>query len=139
MQMKLTIGKIAKAAAVNVETIRFYQRKGLLAEPPKELGGFRYYPEKCIEEIHFIKRAQAIGFTLVEIKDLLSIEACSTCQQTHDASTVKLKMVNVRIAELQRIRETLQMLIGKCEKENYETTCPIIDSLSKQESIIHHD
>ena len=130
MQTKLTIGKVAKAAAVNIETIRFYQRKGLIVEPPKALGGFRYYSEKCIEEIHFIKRAQAIGFTLEEIKELLAMEACDACEQTHDASILKLNMVNARIAELERIRETLQTLIGKCEKANYETACPIIDSLS---------
>lgn len=129
MHMKLTIGKVAKAAAVNVETIRFYQRKGLLAEPPKELGGFRYYSEKCIEEIHFIKRAQVIGFTLDEIKNLLSMEACDACLQTHDASLIKLDMVNARIAELERIRETLQKLIEKCERENYQTACPILHSL----------
>lgn len=129
MQSKLTIGKVAKAAAVNIETIRFYQRKGLIAEPPKALGGFRYYSDKCIEDIHFIKRAQAIGFTLEEIKELLAMEACDVCQQTHDASVIKLDMVNARIAELERIRETLLALIGKCEKENYETACPIIDSL----------
>lgn len=130
MQSKLTIGKVAKTAAVNIETIRFYQRKGLIAEPPKVLGGFRYYPEKCIEDIHFIKRAQAIGFTLDEIKELLAMDACNACQQTHDASLVKLNMVNARIAELERIRVTLQTLIGKCEKANYETACPIIDSLN---------
>ncbi|NOT15700.1 MAG: MerR family transcriptional regulator [Methylotenera sp.] len=129
MQSKLTIGKVAKAAAINIETIRFYQRKGLIAEPPKALGGFRYYSEKCIEKLHFIKRAQAIGFTLEEIKDLLAMEACDACQQTHDASLIKLNMVNARITELERIRETLKELIGKCEKENYEATCPIIDSL----------
>jgi len=131
MQSKLTIGKVAKAASVNIETIRFYQRKGLIAEPAKALGGFRYYSEKCIEEIHFIKRAQAIGFTLEDIKELLAMEACDACQQTHDASLIKLNMVNARIAELERIRETLRELIGKCEKENYETACPIIDSLHK--------
>ena len=132
MLSKLTIGKIAKAAAVNIETIRFYQRKGLIAEPPKVLGGFRYYSEKCIEDIHFIKRAQAIGFTLEEIKSLLAMNACDACQQTHDASLIKLNMVNARIAELERIRETLQTLIGKCEKENYKAPCPIINLLNDQ-------
>ena len=130
MQSKLTIGKVAKAAAVNVETIRFYQWKGLIAEPPKVLGGFRYYPEKCIEDICFIKRAQAIGFTLEEIKDLLAMDNCDSCQQTHDASLIKLNMVNARIDEFLRIRQTLQTLIGKCEKENYKATCPIIDLLN---------
>lgn len=93
------------------------------------LRGFRYYPEKCIEDIGFIKRAQAIGFTLEEIKELIAMQACDACQQTHDASLIKLNMVNARIVELERIRETLQELIGKCEKENYTTPCPIIDSL----------
>lgn len=128
MQLKLTIGKVAKAAAVNVETIRFYQRKGLIDEPPKALGGFRYYPEKCIEEIRFIKRAKAIGFTLDEIKELLAMKECDVCQKTHDASIIKLNMVNARMAELEQIRLTLLTLIEKCEKEGYETSCPIINS-----------
>lgn len=130
MQTKLTIGKVAQATAVNIETIRFYQRKGLIEEPPKALGGFRYYSEKCIEKIHFIKRAQAIGFTLIEIKELLAMDSCDACQQTHDATLVKLKMVNAKIADLELIRETLKTLIGKCEKGSYEKDCPIIESLS---------
>ncbi len=103
----------------------------MIAEPPKALGGFRYYSEKCIEDIYFIKRAQAIGFTLEEIKELFAMRACDACQQTHDASLIKLNMVNARIAELERIRDTLQELIGKCEEDNYETACPIIDSLQQ--------
>lgn len=129
MHLKLTIGKVAKAAEVHVETIRYYQRKGLIKEPLKELSSFRYYPEKCIEDIHFIKRAQAIGFSLEEIKELLTMETCDACQQTHDASLKKLNMVNARIAELERVKKTLQALIGKCEKENFPTECPILHSL----------
>lgn len=76
---KITIGKAAAAAGVNVETIRFYQRRGLLVEPPKVLGGFRYYDEATVARVRFIKRAQALGFSLKEVLSLLALEQSTAC------------------------------------------------------------
>lgn len=130
MDPKLTIGKVAAAAAVNVETIRFYQRRGLLTEPPKSLGGFRYYDDATIARIRFVKRAQALGFSLEEVLGLLALEQSNACEQTHDAAVRKLQLVDERIADLERIRSTLQMLVQQCETGPAAVSCPIIESLT---------
>lgn len=129
MDATLTIGKVAAAAGVNVETIRFYQRRGILIEPPKKLGGLRYYDEAAVERVQFIKRAQTLGFTLDEVIGLLALQKSNACAKTHDAAQKKLKIVEDRIRDLRRIRTTLKALIGKCEEGEGDASCPIIDSL----------
>jgi len=133
MDTKLTIGKVAAAAEVNVETIRFYQRRGILAEPPKKLGGLRYYDETAIERVRFVKRAQGLGFSLEEVIGLLELHAADVCAKTHDAAERKLAMVEERIRDLQQIRVTLKKLIGQCEEGVPNVSCPIIDSLQHSE------
>lgn len=130
MDTKLTIGKVAAAADVNVETIRFYQRRGLLAEPPKALGGFRYYDSGTIERVRFIKRAQTLGFSLEEVNGLLALQQTNACKQTHDAAVLKLQLVEERIKDLNRIRTTLKKLVRQCETGPTTVSCPIIESLS---------
>ncbi len=130
MDEKLTIGKVALEAGVNVETIRFYQRRGLMAEPPKALGGFRYYDRHAIENLRFIKRAQTLGFSLDEIMGLLDLQQKNVCKETHDAAVLKLRLVEERIADLTRIRTTLKDLVRQCEAGPTAVCCPIIDSLS---------
>lgn len=129
MNAKLTIGKVAAAAEVNVETIRFYQRRGILAEPPKKLGGLRYYDEAAIERVRFIKRAQTLGFTLEEVIALLALDKSNACAKTHDAAEKKLKIVEDRLRDLARIQTTLKELIGQCEEDVADVSCPIIESL----------
>ena len=129
MNAKCTIGKVAAAAEVNVETIRFYQRQGILAEPPKKLGGFRYYDDAAIDRVCFIKRAQTLGFSLEEVTTLLTLQKSNACAETHDAAEKKLKVVEDRIRDLQRIRITLKELIGQCEDRANNVSCPIIESL----------
>ena len=133
MDAKLTIGKVAAAAEVNVETIRFYQRRGILAEPPKKLGGLRYYDEAAIERVRFIKRAQTLGFSLEEVIALLALQKSNACAKTHAAAQKKLKMVEDRIRDLERIRTTLKKLIGRCGESTTDVSCPIIDSLLHDE------
>lgn len=130
MDVKLTIGKVAAAAGVNVETIRFYQRRGLLAEPPKAQGGFRYYEPAAIERVRFIKRAQTLGFSLEEAIGLLALQQTNACKQTHDAAVLKLQLVEERIKDLNRIRTTLKKLVQQCETGPAKVSCPIIESLS---------
>lgn len=130
MAQKLTIGKVAAAAAVNVETIRFYQRRGLLTEPPKPQGGFRYYDETTITRVRFVKRAQALGFSLEEVVGLLALEQSSACGPTHAAAVRKLQLVEERIADLKRIRSTLKNLVQQCEAGPAAVCCPIIESLA---------
>ncbi len=126
----ITIGKVAAAAGVNVETIRFYHRRGLLVEPEKETGGFRYYDEDAIARVRFIKRAQALGFSLDEIKGLMALNQPGSCRQTHDAAVAKLALVETRINDLTRIKKTLKQLIKECEVGENNLACPIIESLS---------
>ena len=133
MDARLTIGKVAAAAEVNVETIRFYQRRGILAEPPKKLGGLRYYDEAAIERVRFIKRAQTLGFSLEEVTALLALQKSDACAKTHDAAEKKLKMVEDRIRDLERIRTTLKNLIGRCGEGATDVSCPIIESLLRDE------
>lgn len=135
MAQKLTIGKVAAAAAVNVETIRFYQRRGLLTEPPKSQGGFRYYDETIIARVRFVKRAQALGFSLGEVVGLLALEQSSACGPTHDAAVRKLQLVEERIADLKRIRSTLKNLVQQCEAGPAAVCCPIIESLAHSASV----
>jgi len=127
---KITIGKAAAAAGVNVETIRFYQRRGLLLEPPKVLGGFRYYDEATIARVRFIKRAQALGFSLEEVLGLLALEQSNACHETHDVAVRKLQLVEERITDLRRIRTTLKKLVQQCEAGSAAVSCPIIESLT---------
>lgn len=125
----MTIGKVAAAAGVNVETIRFYQRRGILAEPPKKLGGLRYYDHAAIERVQFIKRAQSLGFSLEEVSALLALQHSDACAKTHDAALHKLKIVEARIRDLESMRATLKALIDRCEEGSGDASCPIIESL----------
>jgi MerR family mercuric resistance operon transcriptional regulator len=129
MEQRFTIGKVAAAVGVNVETIRFYHRRGLLLEPEKEAGGFRYYDEGTIAQLRFIKRAQAIGFSLEEIKGLMRLNQAGSCQQTHDVAVAKLELVEEKIEDLKRIQKTLKQLIKACEVGKNNVNCPIIEVL----------
>jgi MerR family mercuric resistance operon transcriptional regulator len=129
MHQVFTIGKLAAEADVNVETIRFYERRGLLAQPEKKLGGFRYYDDQAVARVRFIKRAQTLGFSLEEINDLMVLNKNDCCRQTHDAAVTKLAIVEARIEDLNRIRKTLKTLIKKCEAGGADLSCPIIETL----------
>lgn len=130
MQHKYTIGTVAAAAQVNVETIRFYQRRGLLTEPAKSPRSFRYYDEAAIGRIRFIKRAQALGFSLEEIIGLLALEQSRACAPTRDAAVRKLQLVDERIADLIRMRSALQAVVQQCEAGPGAVSCPIIKALA---------
>ena len=129
----LTIGRIANAAGVNVETIRFYQRRQLLEEPTKPLGGVRRYAGNTVSRIRFIKRAQQLGFTLDEVKNLLALEDGQSCKETHDLAVKKLVSVETRVADLNRIRRMLKTLIAECETGSGRISCPIISTLAAPE------
>ena len=135
MNVKMTIGKVAAAAGVNVETIRFYQRRGILTAPPKKLGGLRYYDQAEIDRVLFIKRAQNLGFSLEDVIALLALDKSDACAKTHDAAEKKLKIVEDRIRDLERIRSTLKDLIGQCKEGVAGVSCPIIESLMHSEHL----
>lgn len=125
----LTIGRVATAAGVNVETVRYYQRRGLLREPDKPLNGQRRYSEDDVSRLSFIKRAQVLGFTLEEIVILLSLEGADCCHDTHELAVHKLSMIDAKIADLTNMRRALVGLVRQCEIGNQQGNCPIIRSL----------
>src|SRR5919106_328678 len=113
----ITIGEAARAAGVGVETVRFYERRGLIARPPKPPdGGFRRYPPETIERLRFIRQAQGLGFSLREIEELLSLRAdpATDCGQVRERAVIKLEDVERRIGELECFRRALQELIAAC-------------------------
>jgi MerR family transcriptional regulator, mercuric resistance operon regulatory protein len=123
----MTIGALARAAGVHVETVRFYQRRGLLTEPKRPLAGVRRYGADAVARLRFIKRAQDIGFTLSEIGELLRLQR--GCRDAHDLASAKLVHVERRLADLGRMRSTLRQLISRCEAGT-AGACPIIESLA---------
>ena len=130
MKDEITIGVLAKAAGVNVETIRYYQRRQLVDEPSKPLGGHRRYAAEAIKRVRFIKRAQQLGFTLEEIKGLLRLEDGQSCREARLLAEQKLAVIEARIADLQRMGRLLRGLAAQCRHGGRPRSCPIISSLS---------
>ena len=131
MKSRMTIGKLAEAAGVGVETVRFYQRSGLLPEPERPMSGYREYADDDARRIRFIKRAQTLGFSLEDIAGLLRLDGPQTCMVTHDLALEKLHVVEEKIAALASIRDALQQLVWQCERKHKSCTCPIIESLAQ--------
>lgn len=125
----LTISGLAREAGVNVETIRFYQRRGLLTAPPKPLGGIRRYDQTDVARVQFIKAAQRIGFTLDEIAQLLELDDGLHCAQARAIAEHKLDTVRGRLADLLRIESALTQLVGRCKAGRGKVSCPLIDAL----------
>jgi len=124
----MKISELARAAGVSVETVRFYERKGLITQPNKPLQGYRDYSAKVLERIIFIKRAQELGFSLNEINELLLLGA-SQCHEAKELVTLKLADIHHRIKHLKQMEVALTHLQACCEHNQDTTTCPIIESL----------
>jgi len=133
METSLTIGRLAASAEVNVETVRYYQRRGLLREPTRPMGSVRRYSTDDVKRIRFVKRAQQLGFTLEEVTNLLKLEDGRNCRETERLAQQKLITVQARIADLRRLRKTLQELIGRCGVGRGKIACPIIKSLTDRD------
>jgi MerR family mercuric resistance operon transcriptional regulator len=131
MPQGLTIGQLAKAAEVNVETIRYYQRRRLLPQPGKPAGGFRRYSPALVRRVRFIKRAQAIGFTLQEIASLLSLDDAHACAETRALAARKLASIDRKLADLAAMREALAGLVRQCDSAAGASPCPIIGVLDR--------
>lgn len=125
----MTIGALARAAGVNVETVRFYQRKGLMPEPDRPQGGIRHYGAAELGRVRFIKSAQRLGFSLDEVADLLSLDDGTQCEQARERGRKKLDDVRTRIADLQRIEVALSDLVQRCGSKRGRVRCPLIDAL----------
>lgn len=129
----LTIGEVAKAAEVGVETIRFYEREGLIAPPPRRRSGYRQYPEDTVRRVRFIRHAKELGFTLREIAELLSmrVDDRMSCVEVRTLARAKIADVDERITALQRMRDALDRLARRCRGEGPTSECPILDALDR--------
>ncbi|HTF68598.1 MAG TPA: Hg(II)-responsive transcriptional regulator [Edaphobacter sp.] len=132
MATELSIGKLAEFAGVNVETIRYYQRRGLLEEPAKLLSGHRRYPAVMTKRLRFIKRAQALGFTLSEVGGLLSLDKVCACAETRHLAARKLALIDQKIVDLAAMRQALDGLVRQCDAGDGNAACPIIDVLARE-------
>lgn len=129
--MTYTIGRLAEAADVHVETIRYYQRRGLVAEPAKPLGGIRRYHETHARRLRFIKHAQRLGFSLDEVADLLALEDGRHCREAARLGANKLAVVRERITQLRRVERALAALVDQCHCNTGRVRCPLIASLEQ--------
>lgn len=127
----VTIGTAARAAGVSVETIRFYERRGLVAQPRKPEEGYREYSPETVSRIRFIRRAQEIGFSLREIDELLALRADpdADCSDVREKARIKLEAVNHKIAGLERVRAALNEVIAACPGRGALRACSILEAL----------
>jgi len=125
---EMTIGVLARSAGVNIETIRYYQRRGLIGTPRKPLGGVRRYDAGTLAQLRFIKRAQQLGFSLREIRELLALGEQS-CSDTRRIAERRLTDIETRLSDLKNMRRLLTRLIRECAAGR-AAACPIVQSLS---------
>ena len=127
----VTIGQIAKRTNVSVETIRYYEQRGLLPEPKRRpFSGYRLYDEGAIKQLRFIKRTQELGFSLTEILELLFLTAC---RDVKEKSIQKINELNDKIQTLKKMKQALERLVKTCKIKGYRNECPIVDALEKDE------
>lgn len=129
--MSYTIGTLAKVTEVHIETIRYYQRRGLIAEPAKPLGGIRRYEESHARRLRFIKHAQTLGFSLDEVTELLALEDGRHCREAEQLGANKLAMVRERIAQLRQVEQALEALVDQCHCNTGQVHCPLIAALEQ--------
>ena len=129
----LTIGQVAAAAAVNVETVRYYQRIGLVDKPPRPPQGFRHYPAETVRRIRFIKRAQQLGFSLQDIAQLLALYRESACDDVRRQAESRLAAIEAQIRDLQSMRRVLKRLVEQCRADARDDYCPIVESLARDQ------
>lgn len=131
----LKIGQLAKAANVNIDTIRYYERRGLIPEPPRRTSGYREYSLGYIARIRFIKRAQELGFSLKEIKDLLDlrVDSQTVCSDVKKRTEAKIIDIDEKIQSLIRMKQTLINLVEHCKSQEPTGECPILSMLDAEE------
>jgi MerR family mercuric resistance operon transcriptional regulator len=128
----MKIGELAERAGVHVETIRYYQRLGLMPSPPRRHGTVRRYDEEALERLRFIRRAQALGFSLDEVQLLLELSVGEHCAETRTLAARKLELVEKKLADLRALEGALRKLVRACASGRAGRGCPIIENLSSQ-------
>jgi MerR family copper efflux transcriptional regulator len=126
----MTVGQAARQAGVGIETIRFYEKNGLLEAPARRASGYREYDEETVNRLRFIKRAKELGFTLGEIKELLSLRCCEQpCNDVRQRAEAKVAEIEAKVAMLLRMKEVLRQLASSCCAQSDKGRCPILESL----------
>jgi MerR family transcriptional regulator, copper efflux regulator len=135
---ELTIGKLAKQANVHVETVRYYERRGLIPRPWRTVANYRLYSPESLRQVKFIKQAQALGFSLKEIKQLLTLRATprAGCADVRAYASQKIEDIEAKIRALARMRKALQNLRDECSGKGPATQCPILESLDSEQRMI---
>jgi MerR family transcriptional regulator, copper efflux regulator len=130
----LTIGEASRLAGVNRETLRYYEREGIIDLPARKDSGYRIYPLHTVKRIRFIKRAQTLGFSLKEIIELMALRndaQGATCRDVKQYAQDKVKTIEKKLADLTRMRSRLRELIAVCDEENSLNACPILDAFEE--------
>lgn len=127
----ITIGRMARAAGVSVETVRYYQRRGLLPRPERPQHAYRRYDEEVLARLRFIRRAQELGFTLREIAELLSLDA-SDCRRSHEIAERRLEDIRAKVRDLRAVATRLSRVLEACREGEHEQ-CPIITAIGQAE------
>ena len=132
---KLTVGRAAKLAGVNVETLRYYERRGLMPEPERSVSNYRLYTEESVRRLKFIKHAQEIGFTLSEIQELLSLRATpdARCAEVRARTEEKIRDIDEKLRMLNSMRNVLQKLVADCSGRGGIDKCPILAALEEND------
>ncbi len=130
-----TIGQVARKAGVGVETVRFYEREGLIEQPPRRGNGYREYPVDTVRRIRFVVHAKELGFTLKEIVGLLSLRSRSaeSCDSVKEQAEMKIADIEKRIRGLRRMKSTLRKLTRACERREPTAECPLMDVLDEED------
>jgi len=133
-----TIGQVAKQANVNIETLRYYERRGLIPRPGRTVSNYRVYSSENLRRVKFIKQAQGLGFSLKEIKKLLALRATprAGCADVRTYAAHKIEDIEGKIRSLARMRKTLERLIAECSGDGPVTQCPILESLDSESSTV---
>lgn len=137
MGVQLRIGDLAKQARVNLETIRYYERQGLLSRPPRTESGYRVFAPDAVRRIRFIKRAQELGFSLKEIQELLAlrVDARTSCAEVRKRAQAKTADVEDKIRTLSAIKKALVRLTSACQGRGPVSECPILESLDSDDTL----
>ena len=132
---ELTIGQVARQTHVNIETVRYYQRRGLITEPPRRESGYRQYSPEVVRRIQFIKRAQNLGFSLAEIGELLTLRAAPqmVCSEVKQRAEAKIADIEHKIADLERMKQALVKVTNTCTGQGPASACPMLDALERDE------
>jgi Hg(II)-responsive transcriptional regulator len=129
----MTIGEVAAESRVNIQTVRYYERRGLLATPRRTAAGYRQYQEDVVPRIRFIKRAQELGFTLEQITELLALRVRhgEACGEVSRRATAKIAVVQDKLRELENLKRALERLVQACRRRAPTAECPILEALEE--------